>query len=192
MDYKTWLGITATAIGLVSYIPYFKNILANKTKPHAFSWLIWGILTAIGFAGQVVGLAGPGAWVTGVTAIICFIIFFFALIKGERNIVLLDWLSLGGAFIALLFWFITNGPLLSVILITLIDALGFLPTFRKAFIKPYEETGSTFFWGGVKFIIGLFALERVSIITAFYPLSIVVMNWVFVGMLVVRRRRLHN
>ena len=32
-------------------------------------------------------------------------------------------------------WFFTKTPLFSVILITIIDALGFIPTFRKSYIK---------------------------------------------------------
>jgi len=90
VNYKEYLGFTATAIAFVSYLPYFRDIFANKTKPHAFSWLVWGALTAIGFAGQVAGHAGPGAWVTGFTALICFLIFIAALFKGKKNIVFVD------------------------------------------------------------------------------------------------------
>jgi hypothetical protein len=191
MNYKELLGILATAIALISYIPYFRDIFAGKTKPHAFSWFIWGLLTAIGFFGQVADNAGPGAWVTGFTALICFGIAVTALLKGQKDtIVLVDWLSLVGAGVALSFWYLTKGPLLSVILITLIDALGFFPTFRKSFYKPQEETKITYFLSGLKFVVALFALQNFSIITTLYPISLVVMNWLFVVMVTVRKRQL--
>lgn len=190
MDYKTLLGFTATAIAFVSYIPYFRDIFSGKTKPHAFSWFVWGILTAIAFVGQMVGGGGAGAWVTGFTAIVCFSIFIAGLIKGRKNIVFIDWISLFGAGIALYFWYITKGPLISVILITIIDALGFFPTFRKSYFKPFEETMSTYFLSGLKFVFALFALDKFSVITALYPLSLVIMNWVFVVMLIMRRKQI--
>ena len=190
MDYKSVIGVTATVIAFISYIPYFKDIFANKTKPHAFSWLVWGILTAIGFAGQVVDGAGPGAWVTGFTAVICFFIFIAGVVKGRKNIVLIDWLSLIGAGLALILWYLTKGPSLSVILISVIDALGFFPTFRKSYFKPNEETLITYFLSGFKFLLSLFALSNFTITTSLYPISLVVMNWAFIGMLFIRRKQL--
>ncbi|HVF69095.1 MAG TPA: hypothetical protein VNA13_00875 [Xanthomonadales bacterium] len=190
MNYKDFFGITATVIAFISYIPYLKDIFSGSTKPHAFSWLIWGSLTAIGFAGQVAESAGPGAWVTGFTAFVALFIFVLSLVKGERNIALVDWLCLFGAFVALVLWAITKGPLLSVILITIIDALGFFPTFRKSYFKPYEETLSTYLLSGLKFVIAFFALTNVTVVTYLYPFSLVLMNWAFVAMLIIRRRGL--
>lgn len=190
MDYRVLLGILATLIAVYSYIPYFKDIFKGKTKPHAFSWLIWSVLTGIAFFGQLTDNAGPGAWVTGFTAIICFAIFLVGLKVGKHNITTIDWISLLGAGISLLFWYSTNSPLISVILITIIDAFGFFPTFRKSFSKPNEETLTTYALSGLKFLIALAALENVSVVTALYPASLVLMNWAFVGMLIIRRRKL--
>jgi hypothetical protein len=190
MNFKEVLGIIASLIALVSYIPYFRDIFKGKTKPHAFSWLVWSILTFIAFFGQLAGGAGAGAWVNGVTAIICFIIFIFGIQKGRGTIVFIDWISLVGAFVAILFWFITKGPLLSIILVTLTDALGFFPTFRKSFINPHEETLSTYFLSGLKYIFALLALDNVSVVTALFPSYLIIANWIFVVMIVFRKKRL--
>ena len=190
MVYKEVLGLTATIVAFASYVPYFRDIFSGKTKPHAFSWLVFGIITLIGFIGQLYGNAGPGAWVTGFSGLICFIIFYFALKKGEKNIVLLDWVSLVGAFIAILFWVFTKDPLLSVVLITLISILGFFPTIRKSYMKPNQETLVSYTLSGLKFVLSLFALNSFSIITALYPISIIILNWSFVVMLTLRRNQL--
>ena len=190
MDYKIILGLIAVAIAFISYVPYFRDIVLGKTKPHAFTWLVWGSLTAIGFAGQIADDAGPGAWVTGFTAVIAFSIFVFALVKGKKNIVLMDWLSLAGAGVALIVWFITKEPLLSIILIVVIDALGFFPTFRKSFHKPHEETSITYTLSGLKFVIAIIALEHYSLTTYLYPASLIFTNWVFVTMIFVRKKQL--
>lgn len=190
MDLKTILGVSATIVALVSYIPYFRDIFRGKTKPHTFSWLVWGILTAIGFAGQIAGGGGAGSWVTGFTALASFSIFTLALKRGEKNIVLADWLSLLGAAVALILWPVTKGPLLSVILITIIDAFGFAPTFRKSFTKPHEETSITYLLSATKFAIALVALDRFSVVTALYPIYLVLANGAFVLLLAVRRSQL--
>lgn len=43
MDYKLIIAIIAAVLTIIAYIPYFRDIFANKTKPHLFTWLIWGI-----------------------------------------------------------------------------------------------------------------------------------------------------
>lgn len=193
MGLKTFLGIAATLMALVAYVPYFRNMLAGRTRPHAFTWLVWASLTAIAFAGQVVEGGGPGAWVTGFTAAVSFVIFGYALWQGrgtQRDIVLVDWLSLAGAALALVLWGVTDNPLTAVLLITVIDALAFVPTFRKSYRRPWEETAVTYSLSGLKFVIAIFALEQLTPTTWLYPASLVLMNGLFVGMLLVRRRQL--
>ncbi len=122
MDYRVALGVIATVMALISYVPYIRDMVAGRTKPHAFTWLVWASLTAIAFAGQISDGAGPGAWVTGFTATVSFAIFAVALRHGEKDIAPMDWISLAGAGSGLLLWAITDQPLLAVVLITLIDA----------------------------------------------------------------------
>ena len=94
-----------------------------------------------------------------------------------------------GAGIVLILWFGVQQPLLSIIMVVIIDALGFFPTFRKSFHKPHEETLITFMFSSLKFVIGLFALESYSLITWLYPTYLVFANGIFVLMLIIRRRR---
>ena len=113
LNYKIILGILAIAISLIAYIPYFRDIFKGKTKPHAYTWLIWFILTAIAFAGQLIEGAGAGAWATGAVSAASLAIFILALKKGEKNITVSDKFSLFGSFCALLLWFLTNDPLIA-------------------------------------------------------------------------------
>ena len=85
-------------------------------------------------------------------------------------------------------WKLTNSPLLAVITITIIDALAFYPTFRKGYYKPNEETIITFVVSLLKFVIGLFALEAFNLTTAFFPIALIILNGLFVGMILIRRR----
>ena len=189
MDYKIILGVIATAIALAGYVPYFINIFAGKTKPHAFSWLVWATLMGIGFAAQVAGHGGPGAWATGSGALMCFIIFILALVKGSREFTPFDWICLALALCAMIAWGITGRALSAAILITLADAIGFLPTFKKGFYKPYEETVSMYALSAIKFIPALFALESRTLTTVLYPASLIAMNGIFSTYIIIRRRQ---
>lgn len=190
MDVKALLGVIAVVVGFIGYVPYFRDIFKGKTKPHAFSWLVWGVLTGIAFVGQVVSDGGAGAWVTGFTAVICLIIFLLALKKGKRDFPITDWISLAGAGFALLLWAITNDPLIAIVLVSIIDALGFIPTFRKSYYRPFEETLFTYHMSSLKFVIGLFALESYSIVTILYPVSLILTNSTFAILLITRRKQL--
>jgi hypothetical protein len=191
-DYKVVLTVIAVAIGLASYIHYGWNVFQGKIKPHAFSWLVWGVLDMTIFPIQLLENAGPGAWVTGITGITTFIIFGLALAKGDRKFVFFDWASLAGAAFAMVLWAITKQPLYSVILVTIIDFLGFLPTWRKGYYKPHEEGLLPFWVGALKFGISIFALESFTVTTWLYPVSLVISNGLFVPMVLWRRRQVPN
>lgn len=189
MEIKFVFGIIASAIGLAGYVPYFWNLARRKTKPHVFSWFVWGLMNAIGFAAQVVKGAGPGAWVTGISGACTLLIAIFAITRGERNITRSDWACLAAALLGIALWVATRNPLTAVVLITLTDAIAFIPTFRKAYWKPYEETMSQFVCSAIKYMFGLSAIASYSVTTALYPASLVVTNGAFVAILLIRRRR---
>lgn len=190
MDFKLAVALVSIVITLIGYFYYFRDIFAGKTKPHAFSWLVWASLTAIAFAGQLSDGGGTGAWVTGVTAAISFVIFALAITKGEKNVTKSDRFNLLGALFALVLWFVTSDPLLSIILITVVDFLGFMPTIRKSYHKPREETLIHYVLAGLKFALAIVALEHYSVVTWLYPASLVAANLFFVLLLVTRRRKI--
>lgn len=185
---QEFLGGLAVAIGLYGYAFYVRGILQGKVKPHAFTWFVWGLLTAIAFAAQITEGGGAGAWVTGVTA---FCSFCFALIGlGASSRIFItksDWVFFIGALLTIPVWYFTGNPLWSVIVITITDAVAFAPTFRKAFFHPTTENGWTYALSGIKFIVSLFALGSLTWTTALYPASLVVANLAFVAMIIWRR-----
>lgn len=189
LEQKAILGILAIIVAVISYIPYFRDIFAGKTKPHAFTWLVWAVLNGIAFAGQIHDDGGAGTWAVGFTTLATFSIFLLALVKGEKDIRRFDWICLGGALLSLIPWLITNEPLISVILITIIDVFGFLPTVRKTIRKPHQETMSTYSLSTLKYGLVVIALHNYTFVTVLFPLSIAILNGLFVLLLIIRRRQ---
>ena len=190
MEYKTALSLIAIVIAFLSFIPYFRDIFAGRTKPHAFSWFVWAVITGSASAIQVAERGGVGAGVAGSTSLLCFVIFLLALFKGKRHFHIVDWVSFLAALVSLALWWLAKSPISAIILLTLTDALGYIPTFRKGYSKPYEDTAATFGFNGLAFFISLFALETWKITTWLYPASLVLTNGSFVTMLYIRRKQL--
>ncbi|MCL5436088.1 MAG: hypothetical protein M1275_03330 [Patescibacteria group bacterium] len=190
VEYKIVFGALAVITGLIGYIPYFLDIFKGSTKPHIFSWLVWAILETIGFFAQVIKGAGPGSWMTGTTAILCLGVFFSALRHGEKNITRIDWVCLASALCGIGAWQITKDPFWAVIIVVITDLVGFIPTFRKAYNKPFEETLKLYLLSALKASLALFALDSVNPTTVMYLASLVASNASFSIMLAVRRASL--
>lgn len=176
LEFKILLGCVSLAIGVVSYSFYFQNIFRGRTKPDPFSWLIWGILATIMFFAQNAQDGGPGTWATAFTAVVCFLITITTYARHESRIKTIDAVSLFGAFFAIIAWHLTNDPLWAVLLAIAIGAIGFIPTFQKAFYRPGEETAITYAMNACKFAVALFALQTVTPVTFLYPAALVLMN----------------
>lgn len=187
MNIKQVVGIVAIVIALIGYIPYIRDMIAGKTKPHIFSWLVWGIQTLIGFIAQISDNAGPGAWPTGLTVFICFFIVAYGIRRGIKNITPLDWFAFSMGIGATIVWAVTKTPLYSVLLITAADIFGWIPTIRKTYTQPYSETLGSYILIGTKHVLSLFALQHISIITALYPFYLVLMNMFFIVFVIARR-----
>lgn len=190
MDYSFVISGVAILLSFVGYYLYVRSALAGKTKPHVFSWFVWGILIAIAFAAQLIQGAGLGAWVTGTTMLACFLFALLGLKYGKLHFPLIDWICLAGAIIAIGLWAYFNDPTYSIILITLVDLLAWIPTVRKAYKKPQEENYKLFAIGSLKFFISLFALSTFTISTSLYPLYLTITNGLFAAMVVIRRKQL--
>ncbi|MDO8626818.1 MAG: hypothetical protein Q7K39_05225 [Candidatus Magasanikbacteria bacterium] len=188
MDYKIILAAVGIVIGFVSYASYFHGIFTNKTKPHIFSWLVWATINWTAFFAQIVKGGGAGAWITATNAFLCTLVMVLALSRGEKNITKSDWYSLVGASAGIIGWILTKNPLTAVILVSLTDLFAIYPTFRKAYIKPFEENAFAFGIDLIKFILELFALKSFNLTTALFPITILINDSVLVTMILVRRK----
>ncbi len=185
---KEALSTVAVIVAIVSYIPYIRDMIARKTRPSAITWCIWALLTGIAFFAQLSDGAGVGAVALGVTTVISVGIFLGSLRVGSRFIARVDWYFMIASLLALCAWWVTDGPLLSVILITIIDGFAYAPTVRKTYVDPYSETLITHFLSGIKFMLVIAALESYTVITVLYPLFLVFANCFFTALVLVRRR----
>ncbi len=189
VTYKQLFSAIAIGLTIFAYLPYIRSIMQGKTKPHVFSWVIWGISTCIVFLAQLSDRGGAGAWVIGFSGTITIYVACLAYIKkSDITITRTDWIFFVLAMMSLPLWYFTSDPLWAVVVLTTVDVLGFGPTFRKAYIYPREEQLMFFVVMVVRNLLVVSALENYSLTTVLFPATIATVCLIFSAMVVYRRR----
>lgn len=186
---KIAFGVLSLIPAAIAYTLYFKGLFAGRIKPHAFSWLIWGLLAGNGFIAQVSADAGIGAWATGVTSIACLTIFGIAVFRGDTKVLRLDWLLLAMALTSFGLLFLIEDKTLSLCITLFATLLGFSMTWRKAWRLPHEEAALSFGLNAIKFLPAIFALQTYSFLTIAYPLTAGLANAFVVVVILLRSRK---
>jgi len=188
---KELLSAAGIVLTFVIFVPYIRSIRQGRTKPHVFSWFIWASGTVVVFLAQLAGGGGLGAWPIGVSGLVTGYIALLAYRKRtDRSITTSDWVFFAAALAALPGWFLTSNPLWAVLILTGVDLAGFGPTFRSAYVRPYDERTGFYLLGAVRNLIAILALERYSLTTVLFPAAVGVACFIFVAMVTYRRRAL--
>ena len=189
MFYKELLSAVAIALTFIAFIPYIRSIISGASKPHVFSWVIWGTTTFVVFLAQLEGKGGVGAWPIGVSGSVSLLIALLAYIKrADITITKTDWLFFVSAMSSLPFWYFTSDPLWAVVILTTVDVLGFGPTVRKAYIFPHSESLLFFALFAARNLIVVMALETYSVTTVLFPAVIAAACLLLMAMMTYRRR----
>ncbi len=188
MNIKIAFGIIAGILTLIGYYPYFKDIFKKKTTPHLYTWLIWGITQGTATIAALYGGANFGALSLSIGTILVAIIFILCFKYGTRDITKSDTVTLIIALFAIAVWWILHNALLSVIIVATIDAIGYIPTFRKSFRDPFSET--LWFWATMTIvnILSFIAIENYNFLTVIYPIILVTGNFAVWIICFVRRK----
>lgn len=186
---KNIIGITAIVLTFIGYAPYFRDLLKGKTRPHIFSWFIWSIVTSIIYALQVSAGAGLGSLVTLAVAVISLSIFVIGFKKGNKDFKMIDVVFLVLALLAIPLWLVVKQPVLSIIILSTIDMLGFAPTVRKSWNAPHSETLSLYAITTFRHGLSIIALAHYNIITMLFPSTWIIANALFTIMLIMRRKK---
>lgn len=185
-------GALSIAMMVCSRAGYFADIWRGRTRPHLFSWLIWGTISSIGFAAQVAEGAGPGSWARGFGSATCFLLVGLAFWRGEKNIRRADWATLAVALSALPLWAAAGTPFWSVLIVCFIDTVGYLPTVRKAWRSPGSEMAPSYLFSCLGAFFSILAIKQYTPSTWLYPLVLGVSNGSMFVFLLARRRALEK
>lgn len=183
------LALVGSALANISFVPYFFDIFLGKTRPHAVSWLIWSITQGVGAAALWYGGASLAALGITLTTLLVFIIFLLSLQCGTRHLRFGDTVVLVFAVVALLGWVLLDHPVWAVVLVSLVEFLGFIPTFRKAYEKPVSEHFPSWTLYCIGMVLMLVTLPSYTFLTTTYLATMTVGSLILLSILILRRRK---
>ena len=192
MNIKLVFVILSSLIGISCFIPYIQDIFRGITKPHSYSWLIWTILQITGAIAMVSSGAGIGATSLVIGAILCCFVFTLSIFYGTNNIKIFDIVCLIGALLAIIIYFFIHDALFSIIVVTITDIIGFLPTLRKSYEEPKTETPLTYILSSISSFFALGALSLFTLTTSIYLISLVISNGLCAFIILIRRKKFSN
>ena len=176
MDVKIILTVIATAIGVVAFFPYLRDTFSLKTKPHAYTWLIWAITQGTAVFGIWYGGGGWGALNLTIGTLFVIVVFLFSIKYGTKNITKSDMAILVAALSAIIIWWRLDQPLISVIMVSMIDVIGYIPSFRKSYQEPWSETLISWILFSASNTFAILALEEYNLLTVTYLAAITSAN----------------
>ena len=190
---KEILAIVAIILTCIGFLPYIRSILLGTIKPHVISWVIWGSVTVFVFFAQVSDGGGAGAWPIGFTGVISILVAFIAYFKTSViHIDKLDWFFLLLALSSLPLWSYTSNPLWAVVILTTSEVLGFIPTIRKAYIRPFEESLLFFIIFSMRNTVSILALENYTLTTLLFPVTTTIACLTLIIIVISRRSVAHR
>jgi len=190
MNIKLIFVILSSLVSISCFVPYIIDIFKGTTKPHSYSWIIWTILQTAGVIAMASAGAGWGIASLSIGAILCGFIFILSFFYGTHNIKTFDTICLIGALIAIVIYFFLHSAILSIIIVTITDLVGFLPTIRKSYEEPETETSLTYILSSISSILAIGALTIFNFTTSLYLLSLVLSNGICAIIIITRKKSL--
>jgi peptidoglycan/LPS O-acetylase OafA/YrhL len=139
-DWRDALGILSVVMAILAAVVYVFQTLRGEVRPHPLSWFLFGILSATGYWVQRDQGANQGSWTLLAMTIICFIFVAVSVARGERSFSRQEWafaVAGGAVFVVYLF---TREANIAAALTTVVDALGYGPTFIRGWTHPKKDS----------------------------------------------------
>jgi hypothetical protein len=187
---QEFFGLASGVLPIIGAVPYIRDILRRKTKPHRSSFLIWAVLNSI----AVSALFAKGAtWslvmpTVGVLEVLTT--FILSLRYGVGGFSKKDYAALSLAGLGLILWHFTKQPLIALGIVIAVDAIGMALTITKTYQHPHTETFSTWFLSFIAAICAMLAVSRWEPSLLVYPLCIALGNGMVCITILLRRSKL--
>lgn len=174
--------------GFISYGMLLYDIFWGDTRPHLYTFLIWTITQATATFALKEGHAGWAIlpYVSG--TIFVFVVFCISHFRGTKDVARFDLGCLIAALLGVGTWYVFDSPFAAVLIVTSIDLVGFIPTLRKSWHNPWEESLKFWLITGLSGLFFILALEEHNRLTLTYSLGLDGGIAVLIILCLIRRR----
>lgn len=176
MNHAELLGKSAAILALLAMIPYIRSIFRGETKPERASWFIWVVVNySLVFSYHSSG-ATTTIWLNIAYVLTSTTVFLLSLKYGVGGYTRLDIFCLLGAAAGLVLWWLTSDPVTAVYMNIAVDALGFLPTIKKAYFHPGTENKLSWNLSVISNGLNVLALTTWQLKIAAFPVYNLIFN----------------
>jgi len=191
-NFREISGALTVILSVLVYAPLIAQNAKGKLKSHPVTW---AIVTLSGGTNAVIlwfNHAGPGAWAPLFAAVCCLvltIVSFFSYRKTDR-ITRRDIFFFCLGLAALILWLISRDlAALSVVLLTIANTFGFVPTFIKTWRQPRSESLYTWIIFQLMAIFGIVATAHFDFVNLFQRIANIIINGSVIWIMIARRRK---
>ena len=185
-------AILAAVITVAGNIAYARDTVRGRTQPNRVTWGLWSLAPMIAFAAELVQHAGLNALLTFSVGFGPLLVVAASFLdpKAYARLTTLDIacgvLSLG----ALIGWALTRRGDVAIALSLISDALGAVPTLRKAYRDPGSESASAFVADVIGAALTLLTIPaaRWGFAAAAFPVYILLMASALSALILIPRR----
>jgi hypothetical protein len=186
-DLAPLLGVLAGVLGAADTVPYVRDILAGRTRPYRWTWLIWAVLAIVVCASQRADGASWSLVMAAVQAVLTSVIFALAIRRGEGALGAVERVMLALAAGGVVGWLVAGEPVVATACVVAADLIGAAMMLPKTYRDPESETLATFALASVAGAFAAGAVGRLDASLLLYPVYFCVAN-AAIALLIVSRR----
>jgi hypothetical protein len=186
------VGLLGGLLAMLDPVPYVRDILRGRTRPHRGTWLIWSVLGCTALASQ---WASDGGWslvVLTVQAASTTLVLLLSLRRGVGGVSAGELALLGLAGAGLVGWAVSERPVVATGCVLVADVVGVLLMLPKTWADPWSETPSTFVLASASGVCGAVAVGGMVTGLLLYPVYFALVNAVTAAVVLGRRRWLRG
>lgn len=192
MNFSVFLIALALVSNTLAYYIYIKKIVQGKLKPHTLTYFVWTIIIGINLLLQLFEGVGFGTLLILTNFLGCLLVSVSGIFKYKTEYTKFDFICVILAIFAILLWILTKTPLYSVILSCIIDFLALLPSFKKSFSKPYDDSAIIFLVSGFEYLFSFPSYQVFSFLVLAYPVCVLSLDFLYSIFIFIRRRQLKS
>ena len=177
---KTAFLIASALIMFASVVPYVRDMVRGRTRPNLVSWITWTMLTAIITAAELAAHEYTAAIFSASATVETTVIVVMGLRYGFVKYSRFDFVCQLGALAGIVLWRLFDSPAAAIVALVIVDSIGALPTVRHAWLRPREETISTYVLAALSGGLAIGALSTYTWSSLIYAVYIVVIDLVIV------------
>jgi hypothetical protein len=188
-DLHVAYGVAAGVVSVADAVPYIRDTLAGRTRPHRGAWLVWSVIATIACIAHAAGGGTWGLFMLAVQSVLVSVTCALAFRYPSTPMSLGERLMLAIAAGGVIGWICIDSPVLATAGVIVADAMAFAVVVPKAWRDPWSETAATYWLASLAGLLTTLAVSSRSVELLAYPMYFFMANLALGLVLFVGRRR---